>query len=100
MERRVCLVCQRLQPTTSKPDLSASRSRPDLLRRRTSAGPIVAVDVPALSRRGTSNVNVEALREWPFDNSTIGRFALYLLIPVGSWIGGALVERVIDVLLS
>ena len=43
---------------------------------------------------------VESRPEWPFDTSTWIRFALYLLIPLGSWIGGALVERLVDLLLS
>jgi hypothetical protein len=37
-----------------------------------------------------------AVREWPFDTSTLARFLLFLLIPLASWIGGALVERVVD----
>jgi hypothetical protein len=36
---------------------------------------------------------VVATREWPFDTSTWVRFALYLAIPLGSWLGGAFVER-------
>lgn len=43
---------------------------------------------------------VESVREWPFDSSTLIRFALYLMIPLGSWSGGALVERLIDRLLE
>ncbi len=43
---------------------------------------------------------VVGVREWPFDTSTLVRFALYLLIPLGSWLGGALVERTLDVLLD
>jgi hypothetical protein len=43
---------------------------------------------------------LEAVRVWPFDTSTLTLFALYLLIPVGSWLGGALVERAIDTLLE
>ncbi len=35
------------------------------------------------------------MREWPFDTSTFLRFALYLLIPMGSWFGGAVVERLL-----
>jgi hypothetical protein len=38
---------------------------------------------------------LEGLREWPFDNTTMARFFLYLLIPIGSWLGGALVERML-----
>lgn len=34
--------------------------------------------------------------EWPFNTSTYVRFALYLLIPVGSWAAGAVVERLVE----
>ena len=43
---------------------------------------------------------VEATREWPFDSSTLFRFGLYLLIPVATMVGGALVERVVDMVLD
>jgi hypothetical protein len=43
---------------------------------------------------------VEGVREWPIDASALARFGLYLLIPLGSWLGGALVERVVDWLLE
>jgi hypothetical protein len=43
---------------------------------------------------------LDELREWPFDNPTMARFFLYLLIPVGSWLGGALVERVVSNMLD
>lgn len=43
---------------------------------------------------------VENIRNWPFDNPTLVRFTLYLLIPLGSWLGGAFVERGLDLLLS
>jgi hypothetical protein len=39
---------------------------------------------------------VQSVREWPIDAPTLRRFALYLAIPLGSWFGGALVERVLD----
>ena len=39
---------------------------------------------------------VDGVREWPFDASTLVRFAIYLLIPLASWSGGAVVERIID----
>lgn len=42
---------------------------------------------------------VENVRNWPFDNPTLTRFALYLLIPLGSWFGGAFVERGLDLFL-
>ena len=43
---------------------------------------------------------IESTAEWPFNSSTIIRFGLYLLIPVVSMIGGALVERMVDGLLG
>ena len=43
---------------------------------------------------------VESIRNWPFDNPTLVRFSLYLLIPLGSWLGGAFVERGLDLILS
>ncbi len=43
---------------------------------------------------------IENQRNWPFDHSVLIRFSLYLLIPLGSWLGGALVERGVDLILS
>ena len=43
---------------------------------------------------------VARIREWPFDAAALGRFGLYLLIPVVSWVGGALVERIVNALLD
>ena len=43
---------------------------------------------------------IENIRNWPFDNPTLVRFSLYLLIPLGSWLGGAFVERGLDLILS
>lgn len=43
---------------------------------------------------------IESVREWPVDAPTLRRFALYLAIPLGSWLGGALVERMVDTLLG
>jgi hypothetical protein len=43
---------------------------------------------------------VDGVREWPFDASTLLRFAIYLLIPLASWSGGAVVERIVDNLLE
>ena len=43
---------------------------------------------------------VESTQEWPFDSSTLLRFGLYLLIPISSMVGGALVERVVDLVLD
>ncbi len=48
----------------------------------------------------TYQARIESTPEWPFDSSTLVRFGLYLLIPVGAMIGGALVERVVDMVLD
>jgi hypothetical protein len=36
---------------------------------------------------------VERNRNWPFNSRVLSRFALYLLIPLASWVGGAVVEQ-------
>ena len=43
---------------------------------------------------------IEGAREWPWDVPTLVRFALYVAIGLGSWLGGALVERVVDLVLG
>jgi len=43
---------------------------------------------------------IDGVREWPFDVVTLRRFGIFLLIPLVSWIGGALVERLVDAALG
>jgi hypothetical protein len=43
---------------------------------------------------------VAAVPEWPFDAPTLMRFVLFLLIPLGSWLGGAFVERALSAVLD
>jgi hypothetical protein len=38
--------------------------------------------------------------EWLLDTPMRARFFLYVAIPLGSWLGGALVERLLDTFLS
>ncbi len=42
---------------------------------------------------------LEKMSEWSIDLPTMGKFSFYLVIPVFSWVGGALVERVVDAFL-
>lgn len=63
------------------------------------AGGPTAAD-PGLASLIAYEARIGQVREWPFDAPTLGRFALFFLIPVGSWIGGALVERIVDALLG
>jgi len=38
---------------------------------------------------------VVGLSEWPFETATLVKFAAYLALPVGSWFGGAIMQRLI-----
>jgi len=39
---------------------------------------------------------IDRTREWPIDAANLLKFFMYLLIGLGSWLGGALVERMLD----
>jgi len=39
---------------------------------------------------------IASIATWPFDLSTLVRFALYVALGLGSWLGAALVERFVD----
>jgi hypothetical protein len=39
---------------------------------------------------------IEQAREWPIDGANLLRFFMYLLIGLGSWLGSAIVERLLD----
>jgi hypothetical protein len=56
-----------------------------------------AIRLPALL---AYEARIRSVQEWPFDTPTLLRFALYLTIPVVSWLGGAFVERLIESLLD
>ena len=43
---------------------------------------------------------IERVPEWPFDVPTLIRFGAVLILAVGSWVGGAVVERVLGVVLG
>jgi hypothetical protein len=43
---------------------------------------------------------IEDVREWPLDTTALTRFALYLLLPLGSWTAAALIERAVDLALE
>jgi hypothetical protein len=52
-----------------------------------------AVRLPALL---ALEARVDAVREWPFDAPSLLRFGLYLALGLGSWLGAAAVERLLD----
>jgi len=39
---------------------------------------------------------IERAREWPFDAPMIARLAFFATLGLGSWLGGAVVERLFD----
>jgi hypothetical protein len=43
---------------------------------------------------------VTSIPTWPFDVSTLVRFALYVALGLGSWLGAAVVERFVDVVVG
>ncbi len=45
-------------------------------------------------------VRIESVREWPFDTPTLLRFAALALLAVGSWLGGAVVERALGAVIG
>ncbi len=66
-------------------------------------------DERARDRSGSTNVSrefldlleykerVQSVPDWPLDFPAVLRFALYLTIPLLGWVGGALMERLFDV---
>lgn len=44
----------------------------------------------------TYKTMIESAREWPFGASTLARIAFFMAIGVGSWVGGAVVERLLS----
>ena len=43
---------------------------------------------------------LQATKEWPFDASSISRFIFYMSIGLASWIGAALVEKILDAFIN
>jgi len=91
-----------LIPLRGVHDAIAREKRMELLRvndqiRRARAG---QGELPSLADWIAYRLLIESVHEWPVDAPTVRRFALYLAIPLGSWFGGALVERMVDVLLG
>jgi hypothetical protein len=52
-----------------------------------------AAQLPALV---SLEARVAGAPVWPFDGGTALRFSLFLLMPLASWLGGALAERAVD----
>ncbi len=59
-----------------------------------------AAGAPELPSLLAWEARIDAVREWPFDTPTLVRFSFFVLIPLASWLGGAVVERLLDLALS
>ncbi|MDJ0865687.1 MAG: hypothetical protein QNK03_06240 [Myxococcota bacterium] len=74
--------------------------RAEIRRRRHALAAGGAPDGAPLDELTSYLALIEAVRPWPLDASILLRFTLYLVIPLGSWLGAAMVERLIDTLLD
>ena len=70
------------------------RDEARLLRGKAASQPGRVADLVAHEGR------IQAVREWPFDAPSLMRFSLYLGVGAGSWLGAALVERLLSAALD
>lgn len=67
---------------------------------RTARDRLLESDTPTHGGQLADLVSYEArvagVREWPFDATTLLRWAFYVTLGLGSWLGGAVVERLLD----
>ncbi|MCZ6784980.1 MAG: hypothetical protein O7G30_16905 [Proteobacteria bacterium] len=59
-----------------------------------------ADEAPLLASLLAYELRIESVREWPFDTPTLVRFGALALLAVGSWLGGAVVERALGAILE
>jgi hypothetical protein len=55
-----------------------------------------AEDATRLGGLVAFEARIAGVGEWPFDIGTFVRFGLFLALPLGSWLAGALVERLVS----
>jgi hypothetical protein len=77
-------------------ELSRVRTRIGELRERTLTAPPEIVVGGRLADLVTWEQRVASGGEWPFSGSTVLRFGLYTAIGLGSWLGAAFVERLLE----
>jgi hypothetical protein len=78
-------------------DEAVRRDREAVLDPSAPRGAEAAARLPALL---AWRAHVVAIPEWPFDVPTLVRVGLLLLLALGSWLGGAMVERLLGVVLD
>lgn len=82
--------------STKEQELREVRAR--IHRARNSA--LAGADASALPGLLAYEERVLGVSEWPFDTSTLLRFGALAVVASGSWLGGAVVERLLDFLLN
>jgi hypothetical protein len=75
---------------------AAIRGEPGALR----ASPLRDRERLALADLLAWRAYVESVPEWPIDVSTMGRFTLYVVVPLLSWVASALVQHVLELLIK
>jgi hypothetical protein len=75
---------------------AAIRGEPDALR----GSMIGRRESPSLADLLAWRSFVQAVPEWPIDTGTLGRSAFFVGLPLLSWVGGALVERAVDLVIG
>lgn len=82
-----------------RPIAAAKRSTIAALDRKIKDTANAADDASRLALLGpllTYRREIQSVPEWPFDTSVAGRLALYLFIPPLTWVGGALIEMMLE----
>ncbi len=59
-------------------------------------GAVSADDAAKLGGLLAFEARIAGVSEWPFDVGTFVRFVVFVALPLGSWIAGALVERLVS----
>jgi hypothetical protein len=80
-------------------DAELRAARAAIERTRTTAlsgSPEATDEAMRLSGLLAYEARIAGVGEWPFDVGTFLRFAVFLALPLGSWIAGALVERLVS----
>lgn len=77
-------------------ELRRVRGELDQLRARILTARSDAAEAARMQALLAWEARVAAMPVWPFDTPTVARFLLILLVPLGSWLGGALVERLVE----
>lgn len=77
-------------------ELSAVRTRMGEIRERALTAPLENVVGGRLADLVAWEQRVASGGEWPFSGSTVLRFGLYTAIGLGSWLGAAFVERLLE----